>query len=378
MIYEIEPVDNFFFRGPAPFEAGGETTVTHTMFPPLPSTYAGAFRPLLKHGEGSAKGLKVGWNGIISDNEFCFPMPEDLYMAEQNGEGLWELKGKTISAKRMSNYPLDYMISAGREAAHKPAKDIVPYIRESAMRAYLEGGMEHLTCMDMNEKLLLEPRIGIEIDKKSKASKDQHIYSTLCIRPEKGIKLAADIQGDLVSEGAVVRFGGEGKSASVKKTACQLDIKAGLGNSQYFKLYLGTPAVFRNGWIPGWINKESFIGYFSFRNKAVKVKLISASVGRAVPWGGFGYFKTDEKKEKEYRPRELRFAVPAGSVYYFKLIKGTYEDAQKLFHNRCVSDYRDGMGFDYQVYNKSRYCDRGFGYSFIGRLSKEQEDLLHV
>lgn len=375
MIYEIEPLDNFFFRSQAPFEAGGETTVLHSIFPPLPSTYAGAFRPLLKNGETDLRGIKVGWNGLMSDNEFCFPMPEDYYVTEQDGQ--LDIKRKVIRKKRLSNYPLDYMISVQEKGNHKPTKDITPYIREAAMHSYLNADSEHLTCMDMNKKLTMETRIGIEVDKKSKVSKEQRIYTTMCIRPEDGVKLAADIQGDLSSETARVKFGGEGKAANVVKSVRQLELEAGRGTSRYFKLYLATPAVFANGWIPGWMDKKNFTGYFSFRKRAVKVKLISACIGRAVPSGGFGYIKAAERR-REYRPRELRFAVPAGSVYYFELLKGTYEDAVKLFHKRCISDYREGLGFDYQMYNRTRYCDRGFGYSLIGRLSKDQEDLLHV
>lgn len=84
------------------------------------------------------------------------------------------------------------------------------------------------------------------------------------------------------------------------------------------------------------------------------------------------------KGERQYRPRELRYAVPAGSVYYFKLLKGSFEDAVKLFHGKCISEYRENMGFEYQVFNRSRYCDRGFGYALLGKVSREQEEILNV
>lgn len=383
MIYEIEPLDNFFFRSPAPFEAGGETTVSHSIFPPLPSTYAGALRPLVKQEEASMRGIKVGWNGLIwkrenSNPELCFPMPKDLYITDQNKEGQWNLNKKIICKKNLSNYPLDYIIGIGETEAPKPEKEVVPYMQEHTMRSYLNANEDPLTCMDLSEKLFMEPRVGIEIDRNSKVSKDQRIYTTLCIRPKPEIRLAVEIQGDIPIEQAVIRLGGEGKLANAVRSACHLDMEAEPGNSRYFKLYLATPAVFRNGWIPGWINRENNTGYFSFRNKAVNVKLMGACVGKPLPCGSFGYVKDDKTGERKYRPRELRFAVPAGSVYYFELRKGKYEDAVKLFHNKCISDYRDGLGFDYQVFNRTRYCDRGFGYSLIGKLSKEQEDMLHV
>lgn len=74
----------------------------------------------------------------------------------------------------------------------------------------------------------------------------------------------------------------------------------------------------------------------------------------------------------------MRYAVPAGSVYYFELIQGSFGDAVSLFQGNCISEYRENLGFDYQVFNRSRYCDRGFGYALVGRLGKEQEDVFHV
>lgn len=378
MIYEIEPLDQCFFRGPTPFEAGGETTVIHSIFPPLPSTYAGALRPLIKDEDKNMRSLKVGWNGVLLDNECWFPMPEDLYISSQGKDGLWNLERKYIRKKEMSNYPLDYMMTISHKDNHKPVKKITPYIREEELREYLGAKPESFAGVDINEKLLIENRIGIQIDPKSRVSKEQHIYTTMCVRPVGGMKLAVDIQGDLLNSNAVVRFGGEGKLARFSMSAHELNIEPAPGNTRYFKLYLATPAIFRNGWIPGWLNQESFTGSFRFRNKAVCVKLMCACVGRAVPCGGFSYVINTEKRERINKPRELRFAVPGGSVYYFKLLQGTYEDAVKLFHQKCISDYREGLGFDYQVFNRTRYCDRGFGYSLVGRLSREQEGLLHV
>lgn len=378
MIYGINPLDNFFFRGPVPFEAGGETTVLHSVFPPLPSTYAGAFKKLVKKEQDGRHHFRIGWNGIMVDEKFCFPLPEDTYVRKQEAGGIWGIQLKKLAKKAVSNYPLEYMMYTQEEGTDKSKEQAVLYISEVTMDSYLKGNTNHMTCVDIRDKLVLETKMGIEVDSQSGTSKNQCIYTTLCIRPDESIKLAIDIREGLIREQGMVRLGGERRLATFSCIERQPDIKGTSGNSRYFKLYLATPAIFRNGWIPGWIDKENHIGYFSHRNKSVRVKLVSACVGRAIPCGGFGYIKDRKSKESKYRPQEMRFAVPAGSVYYFKLLKGTYEDAVKLFHMKCISDYREGMGFEYQIYNRSRYCDRGYGYSLIGRLNKEQEDLLNV
>lgn len=378
MIYQIEPLDDLFFRSSVPFDAGGETTVLHSVFPPLPSTYAGAFRPLLKDQLNSSRSLKIGFNGLMWDGAFCYPMPADLYIAEQEEGQVWSVRNKKLIKTPISSYPLSYMMGIQETKAKKLKEHIVPYMKEDAMSAYLHGDSEDLTCINLNDKMVRETKLGIAIDPKSGVSKDQQMYTILRIRPDEKLKMTVDVQAELIKDQGVIKLGGEGRISNFVKMDMEPDVGQSSGDSRYFKLYLATPAVFRNGCIPGWIDPESFEGYFSHRNKLVRLKLISACVGRPVPWGGFGKRQPEREGEPEYRPREMRYAVPAGSVYYFEITEGSFEAAVKLFHKKCISDYREKLGFDYRVFNKSRYCDRGFGYSMIGRLTKEQEEFLNV
>ncbi|MEV2675618.1 hypothetical protein ABND72_21525, partial [Paenibacillus larvae] len=69
---------------------------------------------------------------------------------------------------------------------------------------------------------------------------------------------------------------------------------------------------------------------------------------------------------------------PAGSVYFFEIIEGEFQDAIRLFHQKCMSDHREGLGFSYQNWDRMRYCDRGFGYSLVGNIGSEQGGIVHV
>ena len=117
-------------------------------------------------------------------------------------------------------------------------------------------------------------------------------------------------------------------------------------------------------------------GTFVFRDKKIKVKLLTATVGKFVTTGGYGY----DGKNNNYRPREMRYAVPGGSVYYFKILEGewTFATAIELFNQKCISDYRESLGFlpDNNRFKRTRfgYCDRGFGYALVGKLTKNQEE----
>jgi CRISPR-associated protein Cmr3 len=174
------------------------------------------------------------------------------------------------------------------------------------------------------------------------------------------------------TSGEVVKLGGEGKIAKLEEV-CEVmpEIKVE-ARSDYFKLYLATPSIFKNGWLPEWINPNTMEGAFIFRDKKIKVKLLTAAVRKFVTTGGYGY----DTEVEEHRPREMRYAVPAGSVYYFKILEGDFNRAITLFNQKCISDYRESLGFlpDNNRFKRTRfgYCDRGFGYVLVGKLTEDQ------
>lgn len=398
MFYVMKPLDNFFFRTSVPFEAGGETVAVESMFPPLPSVYAGAFCRYLGLGTDQ---IKIGFNGLGLEEQPIYPAPADLFWLREalhSGEGV--LGPKILSESPVSNFPLDYCLHrAGAAAKDKERRE--PYLSEEAMGDYLNAGRKEYPCVDIgNGYLVREPKIGIAVDEKSGTSKEHLLYQTVAVRPAigKSVGLMADMkvrpprqgkncansakEGDgkppaistpKIPENNVIHLGGEGRLASAKTVADRPVPQPENTNTRYFKLYLATPSIFEKGWIPGWMNEDSWEGTFTYKKKSVRVRLLTACVGRSIPCGGFGW----DKKSKRYQPKELRYAVPAGSVFYFELLKGTFADVLKLFSGKCISDYRESFGFNHPLYDKYRYCDRGFGYALVGRLDKEQEEILN-
>ncbi|WP_130864415.1 type III-B CRISPR module-associated protein Cmr3 [Bacilliculturomica massiliensis] len=376
MPYVIKPVDNLFFRSSVPFEAGGETVGVKGIFPPLPSVYAGAFRPLYNASEAGGQRLKIGMNGLWLDEGYYFPAPLDMQRLEVRRGEDWLLRPMGLKKRPLSNYPLDYFLHTASQAAGKSKEKKNLYLSEQDLSCYLNGCVNQVAAKDMDDGYIIsESKIGIEVERGSGTSKNQQMYQVVSVRPAKGLKLAVDVSGVNVNDRQLIKLGGEGKTALVRNGQHQLAIQVSKKEeSRFFKLYLATPAIFKNGWLPGWIDKAGMTGRFSYRKKSVKVRLISACVGRRVPCGGFGF----DREAGQYRPKELRFAVPAGSVYYFELLQGTIEEAAALFDRKTISDYREGLGFDYKVFDRSRYCDRGFGYALVGALSEEQEEVIDV
>lgn len=389
MYYVMEPLDSFFFRGSVPFEEGGETIAVESMFPPLPSVYAGAFRRLYYLNKGAAGQIQIGFNGLVLDHECLFPMPADLFWCGEK-EQIGILESMALANRSESNYPLDFCLIRPGESNGKDKELRRTFLTGRVFENYLNAEGTEFEGIDLKHGYLsYAPRIGIEIDTKSRTAKEHQFYQITEVRPAKDrpLKLIAQIkmraqgkQWDTeetakvfnTEEVQVIKLGGEGKLAAVRRVEPIHLPEAQENNSPYFKLYLATPAIFEKGWLPGWLDKETCVGTFTHKKRKVRVKLISAAVGRPVSCGGFGHDAAG------YHPKELRFAVPGGSVYYFKLLQGTYADVVKLFHGKCISDYREGLGFTHPKYDKYRYCDRGFGFALVGKLGKEQEEKIHA
>ena len=101
-----------------------------------------------------------------------------------------------------------------------------------------------------------------------------------------------------------------------------------------FKIYLSTPAIFKKGWLPEWMDSNSLEGHYN----GLRLKLITASIGRVVHIGGFDI--------KAREPKQMRRAVPAGSVYYFEILNNEQNVSPiDVFHGKAISDFDKEQGF---------------------------------
>lgn len=105
------------------------------------------------------------------------------------------------------------------------------------------------------------------------------------------------------------------------------------------KLQLVTPAIFRHGWQPGWLENE-LVGSPPGLD-GVTLKLVSAAVPRRGAVSGWDY--------KKKGPKPSRFLAPAGSVYFFEVTTGelSEEAVTSLWLNSLCDeqqDRRDGFG----------------------------------
>ena len=94
--------------------------------------------------------------------------------------------------------------------------------------------------------------------------------------------------------GGVLRLGSRGKTARYENGGWDASIPGSIGKSGIFRLYLATPAIFEKGCLPGIVEKYN-------------LTVLAAAINGYVNVGGYDI--------KANRPKPMRRAVPAGSVY---------------------------------------------------------------
>lgn len=107
------------------------------------------------------------------------------------------------------------------------------------------------------------------------------------------------------------------------------------------RMVLASSAIFENGWLPGWLAIEGHGAKCTgiIPGTDIEVQLISVVNGRWEPLSGWSY---------EHRsPKPISRMVPAGSVYFFKIINNPSENiAKKWLHSVCDDKQfeKDGFG----------------------------------
>jgi CRISPR-associated protein Cmr3 len=134
------------------------------------------------------------------------------------------------------------------------------------------------------------------------------------------------------------RRSGQGKSP----WACPGDIAAALRGAGKIRMILATPAIFQDGWKPGWLRPGggSLVGTPPGTN--VRLRLVGTCTRR---WGAVAGWSLMGKSRG---PKPLKRMVPAGGVYFFERDGGGDPETLAECWLQPVSDNdqdrRDGFG----------------------------------
>lgn len=368
MRIEIKALDTLFFKDGKPFTMG-ENHWTDSIFPPNLSTIYGAIRTAyfignmelfqklqnnkeLNTEKDPTKKLKITKlfykiNDGRNDGNY-YNMPLDLVELKDISELLAKREREN---KKYKVYPL--RIKENKYANSNPLKYLLYFdehvkaisdgiIHENEIEDYINGNLEDIEICKMSDYLCDEPKVGIGLDKSTRTSKDSRLYR-VDFKRLKEMSLIVEFEGIELNKKGVIRLGGEGKYAVYEDDSSiiepyEFEIDSITNNR--FKVTLMTQAIFENGWLPKDIDEEKFI----LENDKFKIKLVAASVGKYSLIGGYDMAKNE--------PKPMLKAVPAGSTYFFEILKGETKDIIRYFHLKSVSD---------------KMQEEGYGISFVSK-----------
>jgi CRISPR-associated protein Cmr3 len=353
MLIEIEANDTLFFRDGKPFTMG-EDVLASGNFPPSPSVIYGALRAIYfgnnieelskaQKENDPTKNLKIKSIYYKFDNTFYLKAPLDIVESKTKQDDFSFLKLKENKPEYFSSSNLDYILYSDTEV--ESCEDLlVSFI--SFNQQFVKGDRSKITkegCKKVSNLLSPEPKVGIGRDKQTNTTKEGYLYRVGMIR-SKDLKIVVEFEGLDIPDKGIVRLGGEGKTAYYNKlTDGKNVVEPYKPESLRFALYLSTPAIFKNGWLPEWIKKEE---NFTVNKDDINIKFLTAVIGKVQYIGGFDMVNNC--------PKPMKRAVPAGSVYYFKAeSKEDFDKAISIFHGKSISD---------------ELPEQGFGISYIGGL----------
>jgi CRISPR-associated protein Cmr3 len=345
---------------------------------PYPSVLAGSLRTLvakmanLSFTAGVAERLRqieIAGPLPMVEGELYFPKPADCVVSAEDGVrkcyvsrpcemggGGCNLPG---SARVRGPKLLPAMLAAGIED-FKPAKTPA-FWSQKQMTAWLVeekyatppdpddaaagGGFLNAPEQDQRTHVMIEAETG--------AARDRYLFQTSGLDLAESVKLAArsesadaELAGTLAQLDAMHPLGGERRVAHWTHSdgaawEAPGRVVEALAKTKLVRMVLATPAVFSDGWRPGWVGED-----LRCEQAGVVMRLKAVAIERWRPISGWNLERSANSK---LGPKAIKRAVPAGGVYFFEVEGegGAAELARRLWL-RPVSDgeqdCRDGFG----------------------------------
>lgn len=366
-------IDTLFFRESRPMESMGEL---QSVFPPPVRTLAGAVRSLIgetlgiqwnefseKHphaaiiGYGEKLGnlrLKGAW--LAWEGKRLYPAPLHILKKDNNffqlnlaQEGTWCDLGRCVRLPKLPESKSEK--SENNPKGSKPLENT--WLTYEGLVTVLAGNTPTKDQIkNANELFERESRLGIARDNATGTVQKSMLYQTQHIRPKAELSIELDVTGlaeDYLPNKGMLRLGGEGRSASVEITSKIADLPAGKTAETGIALYLLTPLPINwnigsgENWqpLPGFkrvqpdditpnkdCKQSGQITTWRGELNGIELELHGAVVGKAIREGGWDM--------AAHKPRAVTSLIPAGSVFFCKILKGNAQDAIKALHDKNI------------------------------------------
>ena len=353
----IEPRDPLIFRDGKPF---GATDLAQSLPFATPSVIAGSIRTRI--GETGdfdpatvTRLLKISQKGpFLAYNcdeawKLAFPAPADAIPYPVSPTEAHLLRYARLAPKadrpKRSNLPEGLFPLYGSEET-KVSGGAPAFWSSDRVTDWLQKvpnlGWQRCAPSDVGLAALeKQRRVHVSIDARTQTAAPGNLYSTesreFTTASRDRLAIVTQVHGLIDGEGfpAVSPVGGESRLALWSESGAITWPECGISNdTKHVRLLLTTPAVFSDGYRPGWLQEDCLV---PGTGKPLRMKLKAAAVSRFLPVSGWNYVTRG--------PKATRFLAPAGSVYFFEVLDGG--DPTQL-HMASISDNEqdrlDGFG----------------------------------
>lgn len=375
----IIPKDTIIARDGRPFSKGGRMKSLNWFYP---SVVAGTIRTAIGYQQGfdfkdknkleELKNISIKGPLPIFNNMLYFPAPLDCVLKSRTEKPFIARPIKNLEKDEWTNLPEGLIpVTIDSDEDFKPCSNPPAFWSKDIMIKWLFEDKEIIEYKNFvpfnsksansdekpNKNFISFPqkdiRTNIQINNEQ-TTKEGMLFQTTgldftnCNDFSERILLSAKIDDEQYTiKKSLATMGGESRTVGIfpvqnnnwdcPQIEDDFDVK-------YIRMVLATPAIFKNGWKPGWLNEGNP------PIKDVKLKLKSAIIDRWQPISGWDL----EKK----CPKPVRRMVPAGSVYFFE-VEGNVKarELSKLWLKSVCDEEqnnKDGFGLAlFGIYNKN-------------------------
>ena len=241
----IEPLDVLFLRGNQLFGEPG--SYGEALMPPWPSVAAGALRSRILADAGidlsafAAGRVTHAQLGSLADPgsfvlqafqvarragnkgdkvELLMPLPADLVVEAEGDkvQRITALRPTALHAGMATSNPLALSPVLAQPERSKAASGW--WLLQSGWQPYLAGQVPTAQDLVHSSKLWrFDERVGVGLDEGTRSAADGKLFTTRAIALCEGVGFAAAVAGADVPESGGLRFGGDGRAASLHSVA---------------------------------------------------------------------------------------------------------------------------------------------------------------
>lgn len=367
-VYMIEALAPLVFRSGKPFGSAGADGGNF----PLPSSLAGLVRAL--HAEQQNEAFSASLQEIASAGPLLasrrlsdaaitplFQRPADaLYLRDADGAvQVQRLSPKALlpgSGCDLPNGLLPVQLENPVDGKPAPGPQFWSF---GHMEQWGEGEAVSMTDLKAEglEQLPTETRTHVGIERTRDAAENGRLFQTAGLdlaplRHANGLQwnthdLVFLAQSAASLQTTLANFGGERRMVRVHPQtvgqpcwpALPQNLTSKIVRAGGLKLTIATPALFGQGYLPGWINPETLEGAPP-GIPTLRLRLKAAAIERWLPVSGWDL--------AQHKPRAMRKAVAAGAVYWFECLDTSGpEDLEQLWLaplSDHPQDRQDGFG----------------------------------